>query len=47
MSGDTIWILGGMALAILIIGPTLDQINRRLQTIIDLLVDIKIGRRDF
>ena len=46
MSGDTMWIVGAIALSILIIGPTLDQISRRLQRIIELLVDIKIGRRE-
>ncbi len=46
MSTDTMWIVGAIAVAVFAFAPALDQINKRLQRIIELLVDIKVGRRE-
>jgi hypothetical protein len=41
------WIAGAIALTAFAFAPAVDQMNRRLQRIIELLNDIKMGRRDF
>ena len=46
MSKDAMWIVGAITLAAFAFAPAVDQINKKLQRLIDLLVDIKQGGRD-